>query len=391
MIPSPYTPGTTPSVLAGRQAQINDAQRDLAATATFGHFGGRIRVNTGPRGVGKTSLLKAVRDDADRAGFVTGWVTARTDESLIIQIVGSLRRGLDAIGISTDTDPGFRDRLRSLTLELGAGPAKAGVELDVAPTPPIAAAAATTFAELITTWSIAARKRGSAGLCLIIDEVQTAPVQDIRTIAYAWQEMQGQVPEPPALLFTAGLPNTPDVLTDAVTFSERFAFRTLERLNSHDAADALTGPAEQHQVEWDAQLIQHVVDQAQGYPYFLQLYGDAVWNTVQPETGGVLPTSAFHPAEVMVRAELDTMFRARWSKASPAEQRLLTAMAHFGDEPVKRAALAERLNLTSNDLSIPRRDLIDKGLIEAVGRGNLRFTTPGFAEFISAETGQESR
>lgn len=388
VIPSPYTPGTAPSVLAGRRTQIRDAQRDLAATVSNGRFGGRIRVDTGPRGVGKTSLLKAIREHANEAGFVSAWVTARGDESLTTQLIGALRRGLEPIGVTADTDPRLRDRIRTLTLELGAGPAKAGVELDVASQPPIGGAVAAALAEFITSWSLAARERGSAGLCLIVDEVQAAPLQDLRTVAYAWQEMQGQTPEPAALFFAAGLPNAPDVLTDAVTFSERFAFRTLERLDDNDAADALTGPAALHEVQWEPQLIDRVIAQAQGYPYFLQLYGDALWNTCSPDAGGVLTVSALDQAQEQVRAELTTMFRARWAKATPAEQRLLAAMSHFGEEPVRRSDLAGQLNVTSNDLSIPRRDLIDKGLIETAGRGNLRFTTPGFAAFIRTETGQ---
>lgn len=389
MIPSPYTPGTAPSVLAGRRSQIRDAQRELATTATYGRFGGRIRVDTGPRGVGKTSLLKAVRDQADEAGFVSGWVTARADESLTTQVIGALRRGLEPIGVTTDADPRLRDRIRTLTLELGAGPAKAGVELDVTAHPTLGGAAASALAELITTWSLAARDRGSAGLCVFVDEIQAAPLQDLRTIAYAWQELQGQVPEPAALLFAAGLPNAPDVLTDAVTFSERFAFRTLERLNDADAAEALAGPSALHEVRWEPALVDHVIAEAQGYPYFLQLYGDALWSVCDPEPGGVLTMDALDVAHRQVHGELDTMFRARWAKATPAEQRLLAAMAHFGDEPVRRVDLAKRLKVTSNDLSIQRRDLIDKGLIESVGRGFLRLTTPGFAAFIAVETGQD--
>ena len=66
-LPSPYTPGEAPPVLVGRGAQLSDAQADLALLATYGRFLGRVRVHVGSRGVGKTSLLKAVRDEAARA------------------------------------------------------------------------------------------------------------------------------------------------------------------------------------------------------------------------------------------------------------------------------------------------------------------------------------
>lgn len=37
---------------------------------------------------------------------------------------------------------------------------------------------------------------------------------------------------------------------------------------------------------------------------------------------------------------------------------------------------------TTPQLSTARKALIDKGLIEATGQGRLRFTMPGFAEFV---------
>lgn len=66
---SPYTPGSVPLVLAGRDAPLTQIRTQLGGVATYGQFVGRIRVETGPRGVGKTSLLKAVQDSAAEAGL----------------------------------------------------------------------------------------------------------------------------------------------------------------------------------------------------------------------------------------------------------------------------------------------------------------------------------
>jgi hypothetical protein len=389
--PSPYSPGATPAVLAGRREQVESARADLAVVATYARFVGRVRVDIGPRGVGKTSLLKTVRDAAAEAGLVTAWVTARADEGLVASLVHAVGEGLAAIGVDVSRHRGLRDRLRRLTLEVGAGPAKAGVELDVSPQRgPGAGAASAELGGFVTEASLAARDRGSAGLCLLVDEIQAAPVADLRTIAYAWQELQDQQPQPAAVLFAAGLPNTPDVLTSAVTFSERFAFRTLQRLDDADATEALVRPAASYDVTWEPDLLGEVVALTQGYPYFLQLYGDALWRTAAPEEGGRLTRAHLAAAETTIATELETMFRARWAKASPGERRFLAAMAESvaqtGQEPVRRADLAERLGVSSNDLSVPRRSLLDKGLVEVVGRGTLAFTTPGFADFVREES-----
>lgn len=390
-LPSPYAPGEAPPVLVGRGAQIADAQTDLALLATYGRFLGRVRVHVGSRGVGKTSLLKAVRDEAQQAGAVVAWVTARGDESLIATLVAALAHELDRIGIDTGRRTRLRERLRSLTLELGAGPATAGVEVDVsAPAEPGSAAASAAFADVVSLAATATRERGSAGLCLLVDEVQAAPREDLRTLAYAWQELQRAQPEPAAVVIAAGLPNTPDVLTAAVTFSERFAFRTLERLGGDDAREVLEAPAREAGVVWHPDLLAAVVDLAQGYPYFLQLYGDAVWRAAAPAEGATLEPASLDDARDRVADELATMFRSRWVKASPGEQRVLVGMAELtgaAESDVRRGELADHLGVTSNDLSVPRRSLLDKGLIEVAGRGALRFTVPGFAAWVRQETG----
>jgi hypothetical protein len=43
--------------------------------------------------------------------------------------------------------------------------------------------------------------------------------------------------------------------------------------------------------------------------------------------------------------------------------------------------------MSTTDLSVPRARLIDKGLIDAAGRGSLTFTIPGFAAYIREHTG----
>lgn len=390
MLPSPYTPGSVPIVLAGRDAQLSQIRAQLGGVATYGQFVGRIRVETGPRGLGKTSLLKAVLDTAVEAGFVTVWVTARGDESLVAQIAHGLISGLDQIGITAYRNTPFRDRVQTLEVELGVGVAKAGIGLDLTDRRRATGQpAVTVLRELLASSAAAARERGSAGLCVLVDELQSAPAADLRTVAYAWQELQVQHDPPPAALYAAGLPNTPDVLTDAVTFSERFAFRTLERLTDIEANEALTRTADTADVSWDPRVAEKVVVLAQGYPYFVQLYGDAIWQAASPEAGTVLTVDHLQRARALVEEDTQTMFRARWSKATPGEQKLLTVMALLGNGPVKRADLAARLGVGSDELSVQRRRLIDKGLIESSGHGWLRFTTPGFAAFVRAETGSD--
>ena len=119
MLPSPYTPGETPTVLVGRDAQLERAQADLSLMATYGRFLGRVQVDIGSRGVGKTSLLKAVRDAAGQAGAVVVWVTARGDESLVASLTHALLRALEEIGVDAGPRTPLRERFQSVSVELG--------------------------------------------------------------------------------------------------------------------------------------------------------------------------------------------------------------------------------------------------------------------------------
>lgn len=77
MLESPFNPGagTTPPVLAGREALLADAEALLTGAVHFGRAVSPL-VWTGVRGVGKTAALLDVRRRAEESGFVVAHVTA---------------------------------------------------------------------------------------------------------------------------------------------------------------------------------------------------------------------------------------------------------------------------------------------------------------------------
>jgi hypothetical protein len=57
-----------------------------------------------------------------------------------------------------------------------------------------------------------------------------------------------------------------------------------------------------------------------------------------------------------------------------------------GEEPaVARSAVATRMGRTSRAVSMPRDRLLDKGIIESAGHGLLRFTLPGFTDYVRTQ------
>ena len=107
MQPSPYTPGEIAPEVFGREQILEDIRRDLAFIIVEPRFVGRIQVFAGPRGVGKTSLLRAAQTDAAAKGFDTLWVTAG-DGPLLASLVEALEE------VSSTWQGSLVDALRSL-------------------------------------------------------------------------------------------------------------------------------------------------------------------------------------------------------------------------------------------------------------------------------------
>ena len=382
--PSPYTPGQVASDVPGRAEQLAEIQERLDYLTGLHRLVGRIRVDIGPRGLGKTSLLRAAQRAAEARGAATVWVTAGERSGLIAAIAAQVmelsatwtanRRTalLDALGALTITTkmsvPGIVSVSATHTPEEGTSrPADAGTR---------------AFQRMIVDATALAGEEGRSGLVLFIDEIQAADEDGIRSLAYAWQHLQSEGADVPVAVFAAGLSITPDVIAAAVTFSERFAYRRLAGLTEDAAALALVDPARALGIEWDDDALRSAVEAAAGFPYSVQLIGDATWTAAgYPPAGDVLRLAQVEIGKARALEDLDSLFRSRWQQATPAEQDFLAAMARLeAAGPITRRAVVDALG--GSDVSVVRSRLIDKGMIDAPSYGNLGFTVPGFAHWI---------
>lgn len=386
---NPFTPGQLPRVFAGRAAELRRIEDRLARVVTFGELGGPLLVFHAPRGIGKTSLLRTGQARAEELGFVTAWVACTRDRPVLPELVGSVRSALERAESLPRGGAGnrWRKRLDKVSVEVGLPGAKVSADVVAAaaapePADPLGRAPVGALEALLHDAAALVRRGGGAGLLVLVDELHVALPDDMSILLNTLQNLDGQRTDNPLAVVSAGLPVTPEALTRAATFGERSTFVALDVLNDTDARAVLTAPAAAVGVSWTDGALDAIVAEARGYPYLLQLIGSSTWDAARPAAGDRLGLPDVRRGLPEARDQLAAMHRARWGAATPVEQAFLAAMAATGDDNVTRAAIAAGMGRDSRSISAPRERLIEKGVIEPVGHGLVRFTLPGFGAFV---------
>ncbi|TPG32834.1 ATP-binding protein [Mycolicibacterium hodleri] len=374
MLPSPYSPGALPVYLAGRGTELETIRARLARTGMLGRSGGPLLAFHGSRGLGKTSLLRAAQREAAAAGYLTVWVTGRDDVALAPDLAASLTEEISRRSTGQKAK-GLLQNLSKVQIEVGLPGAKVGVEAN------------RTRASAVVERNLAdagrfARQHDHHGLAVFVDEFQEAQLSDRRSLLIALQHFDGAPEGCPVAIIAAGLPSLLAAVPEAATFGERTDFVEIGLLGDVAVAEALRLPAHELGVSWSDDAIIAAIEAAAGYPHRVQLIGDAAWEAGRPGSGDVIGLAQVRMGAERADRRMAALFRSRMAKINPEQRRVVMAMAELGDQPVSRAAVAGRLGITSEALSRPRQELINRGLIESAGRGLLRFTIPGFAGFL---------
>lgn len=395
MLLNPYTPGGRPRVFVGRERERSEIRDRLARVIAFGEMAGPLSIVTGPRGLGKTSLLRDIADQAASDGFVVAWVAGVKRQPLLPELAARVRSALERAEVLTT--PHARARFTELALRLNIG--IGSVETKFAPVRSDGAhAGQLDVEELLHEASQAVRARGGAGLLILIDELHApldartssdpapdpAALRDIGMLLNAVQNMEAERERFPLAVVGAGLPQTMGLLTRAATFGERTNEIVLEELDAPTSQAVLVEPARQLDVGWSDEAIAVAVGRADGYPHALQVIGSAAWEAARPEASSRIEVGDVERGWPKAEQQMASMFRARWEAATAYERRMLRAMAEIGGDAVLRRDVAQRMGVASADMSVARASLISKGIIEAAGYGRLRFTIPGFGEFVLA-------
>lgn len=229
--PYAHGAGQKPSALVGRDKVIDDWNVSLQRIER-GKTDQPL-ILYGLRGVGKTVLLSRLRQDAEKRGWITVQVEAGSEQSIRKMIGEQLYAPLSDLARESAGKRLLRALKTALSFKASydaTGTWSFGIDLSEATGGAAdSGVLLTDLSKIIRDVALAAGEEG-IGLALFIDEAQDLENEEIQALAAVMQA--AATDDLPVLFALAGLPCLPQTLAEAKSYSERFRYSVIEKLDT---------------------------------------------------------------------------------------------------------------------------------------------------------------
>ena len=307
----PFVPGRgrIPPYLAGRASQQRTGC-DFLNRVQAGTSPESDLVLYGPRGTGKTAMLLWLAAEARQRNIdvvALASTEIKTNEKLIDLL----------------SPPGWIDRLGSISWR--------GLQWKARDR------AADHLGRVL------ARRLRKAPLALLIDEAHTLDPTVGGTLLPVVQRLSGE--DAPLVTVLAGTPGLPDQLGQMqATFWERSEVLLFDRLGERDASDAVRIPFEEAGWTITPDALEQAVSASQGYPFFLQVWGKALWGSGKG-SGCTVTVDNVQPARAEFEARRNRFYGHRHRELDklgllPAATAVASA---YRDAPELRSTAIDRI------------------------------------------------
>lgn len=380
---NPYAPGagSRPPELSGREDLINQVR--IALERTRAGRSTKSILMVGLRGAGKTVLLDQFRDDAEANGIHTIRAEAPENKSLPALLAPQLRKELMRLSRTDQARDLAIRALRGLAgfvkaLKVKYSDIEVGIDYDPEPGLADNGDLENDLMDLLEVSGEAAKKAGTA-LGLFIDELQYVDEDELAALITALHRCAQK--RLPLVLVGAGLPQLRGRMGAAKSYAERlFDFPLIGPLCLEDVNDALSKPAAEQNVFFEAEAIKLIYEKTKGFPYFIQEWGKHVWDIAlsSPITLHDVENAS---REVIIALD-ESFFRVRFDRLTPSEKLYLRGMAELGEGPHRSSEISEKMEKAVTRLAPVRASLIAKGMIWSPFHGDTAFTVPLFGEFM---------
>lgn len=378
LINNPYSPGAgvPPPELAGRENILRDAEHIIKRVQNG--YAAQSLILLGLRGVGKTVLLNRIDQIAENAGCETSIFEADMERTLPQLLTQQLHRLL----LKLDRRKRMGDEVQKAfsLLQAFAGIFRVHMgEFQVGVAGPLVTGdLSIDLTDLLVAVGKAAKARSTVAV-ILIDEVQYIAKDDLGALIMALHRISQR--QLPLLFFGAGLPQLAQLAGDAKSYSERlFTYPRVGPLEPAGARKALVEPARRENIEYDADALEIIIKETEGYPFFLQVWGSQIWQAA--ESSPICAADAREASKRAVQALDESFFKVRFERLTERQQHYARAMAEFGNEPANSTAVANLLGMTVKKAAPVRDEVIKKGMAYSPKRGLVAFTVPKFDEYM---------
>lgn len=354
---NPFQPGSdvVPQVWAGRTAQLSDWRDVLRPRLAAGLFE-RGRTILGEPGLGKSSLVRRIADDAESRG---DWVTPQIRLALgtdpIKRLAAETLKLADKAGLSAGREHRITELLHRLQ-----SVAVSGVSLAVREQEGVEPHTALT--ELLVEIGRAAIDRDAVVL-IHVDEIQN--ITDEPTLSQVLialgdaitrqveVEVPGFGPIPrslPIAVYLTGLSEFDDAsgARKGATFTRRFATTVLEPIDDDDLRSALRtfivdgweipdDVGGTTRVRMEPAAVETIIDVCRGEPFLFQLAGERAWYA---GSGAVITRRDVREGWKGAEAEAISHVERILSRLPQREREFVTAMADLPTDERTHARIA---------------------------------------------------
>lgn len=384
---NPYTPnaGARPPALVGRDTLLADF--DLLLDRVAAGYTDKGYIVTGLRGVGKTVLLAEFEELArSKQMVVIAHEVSKSRGSFSQRFPSLARRAL--LEVSPAEKWKARGHRAAAVLKLFKGQFDESGKWTISFDPTLAGDVSGTAdtGDFLSDLPDALEALGEAArehfktVVFLIDEIQYLSKDELSALVMAKQRINGKAL--PIVLAGAGLPQLPGLTAGAQTYSERmFNWPEIGRLPDKDSRLALTAPADPEGVTFDDDALDYIVRYTEGYPYFLQEFGKAVWDAVED---AYITLADAQLATSTVEAILDQdFFSLRVTQLPDSELQYIKSLATLGPGEHAPGDIATAMGKTkSSQIAFSGKRLIDRGLLYSTKRGQVAFSVPQFDRYV---------
>lgn len=384
---NPFRPGvgTRPLYLAGRDQAVRRFESALRAAP---ELPANMRL-TGLRGVGKTVLLGEFQRVAELGGWAGATLALQpghNGEGPLTDVIAAVAQGSKARLSRVERIKNAVGGAAKQAGTLGIGWGEFALTYD-----PVEERQREDIARTLFEVVEMSVQKGREGFVLLLDEAQVLrdearrdgehPLSLLISSVVALQKR-----EIPLGLVLCGLPTLTGNLLKARSYTERmFRGEEIGSLERGDARDAFSQPLAEGvgSLEADEELVDRVIDEVEGHPYFIQLWGAELWDAA--ETGEVdrLSTALLEAVRPDIYRRLDLDFYdPRVETLTPAEQDVLLGTALADYPPLVVSKLNEAIDKTPTNVNVLLGRLVDNGALYRLRKGEYDYTAPRFRDYL---------